>query len=329
VAATLFSAGCGHSAQKPATDPVDTIAEGAGQPSRWLEPPADPAAVHANELGVVPVLLYHAIVAHPRSSYDRTPGQFRDDLERLACAGFVPITARDYATGHIDIPAGKHPVVLTFDGGDRSQFAIGAPDPRNRGAISGAAPGTALAILKEVANRYPDFAPVATFYVGVNPFGDRGGQQTLPWLTDSGFEVGNYTATGADLRHLTDADVQRELAEEHRVITSATVSFTPVTMAYPSGNRPHSSELALRGASGGTSYAYRGAFLSGGGLAPSPYTTAFDALAIPRTDATVVASLVADPAALYTSDGNPATVAFPKNRKGQLAPAAEKLAVTY
>jgi hypothetical protein len=37
----------------------------------------DPAAVGANELGVVPVLMYHRLVPNPASVYDRTPEDFR------------------------------------------------------------------------------------------------------------------------------------------------------------------------------------------------------------------------------------------------------------
>jgi peptidoglycan/xylan/chitin deacetylase (PgdA/CDA1 family) len=61
--------------------------------------------------------MYHRIVAAPQSVYDRTPAQFRAELDRLAAEDYVPVTAKEVATRAIDIPAGKHPVVLTFDDG--------------------------------------------------------------------------------------------------------------------------------------------------------------------------------------------------------------------
>ena len=90
-------------------------------------PPPDPKAVGANELGEVPVLMYHRITPTPTSVYDRTPQDFRAELERLAAEDYVPVTATDYATGHIDIPAGKHPVVITFDDGYESFYANAYP----------------------------------------------------------------------------------------------------------------------------------------------------------------------------------------------------------
>src|SRR5947209_18311445 len=36
-------------------------------------PPPPPASVKANELGLVPVLMYHRLVAHVASDYERTP----------------------------------------------------------------------------------------------------------------------------------------------------------------------------------------------------------------------------------------------------------------
>ena len=71
--------------------------------------------------------MYHRIVdeAAGRPSTAR-PSQLRKELEQLAKHGYVPITAREFATGKIDIPAGRHPVVLTFDDGHPSHFALDA-----------------------------------------------------------------------------------------------------------------------------------------------------------------------------------------------------------
>ncbi|MEU3778885.1 hypothetical protein AB0F11_37925 [Streptomyces sp. NPDC032472] len=44
----------------------------------------NPAEVGANELGQVPVLMYHQLTEDPASVYDRTPADFRAELERLA-----------------------------------------------------------------------------------------------------------------------------------------------------------------------------------------------------------------------------------------------------
>ncbi len=86
----------------------------------------DPASVEANELGSVPVMMYHVVKPDAKGEYDQTGPEFKAELERMHKAGFVPITTRDLVTGNIDIPAGKHPVVLTFDDSSPGQIQIGA-----------------------------------------------------------------------------------------------------------------------------------------------------------------------------------------------------------
>ncbi|GAB1509694.1 polysaccharide deacetylase family protein [Actinophytocola sp. KF-1] len=276
--------------------------------------PPDPAAVGANELGVVPVLMYHRIVAAPATVYDRTPAAFRAELVRLAREDYVPVTAADYVDGDLDLPAGTHPVVLTFDDGDPSQFTLDAAgDP---------AAGTAVAIMLAVAEEYPRFRPVATFFVNADPFGDPGGTRTLPWLVAHGMDVGNHTATHANLAESTPDAARREILTQDQAIRRA--GAVPATLAFPFGATPDDPALALRGTVGSAEYRYRGAFLVGANPAPSPYADDFDRAAIPRIrsqDATGedaawcstawLTKLAAAPRERYTSDGDPASISFP------------------
>ncbi len=104
-------------------------------------PLPDPAEAGANELGVVPVLMYHRITPEPASVYDRTPEDFRAELQRLAGSGYVPVTTAELATGRLDLPAGIHPVVLPFDDGDPSTIRMDG---------SRVAPDTAIGTLLDV-----------------------------------------------------------------------------------------------------------------------------------------------------------------------------------
>ncbi len=87
---------------------------------------------------------------------------FREELERLYDEGYRPITAAEYASGHIDVPAGATPVVLTFDDATASQAALLA-----NGEID---PDTAVGILVDFAKTHPGFGPVATLYLNSEPF---------------------------------------------------------------------------------------------------------------------------------------------------------------
>ncbi|MFF5205297.1 polysaccharide deacetylase family protein [Streptosporangium sp. NPDC000396] len=280
---------------------------------------ANAAKVKANELGQIPVLMYHRVVEKPTTQDDRTPKQFREELERLAQEGYVPVTAAEYVTGRIDIPAGRHPVVITFDDSSPSQFdldGVGTPKPQ-----------TAVAILQEVAQRHPGFRPVATFYVTRDMFGKATPEeqaQMLTWLRDKGFDIGNHTRDHQNLRGKPKEQVATEIAAGHRLITQL-INTKPVTLALPYGNQPNTKEWGLKGTSGDVSYDYGGVFLAGYTPALSPFSKKFDPLGIPRIrsmdkkgDCARFCSvawldwLKMNSDERYTSDGDVKTVAYPK-----------------
>ena len=287
-------------------------------------PTVDPASVRADELGVVPVLMYHQVVPDARSVYDRTPADFRAELERLAADGFVPITAADFETGHIDVPAGKHPVVLTFDDGTASQFALGA-DGRPK-------PDTAVGILLDVASHHPGFTPTATMFVNGHPFAGENAS-ALSWLHAHGFELGVHTVSHANLGTLDDAAVAHEIAANAAMISQDVPGYTPVSFALPFGIQPHNRSLATAGTSAAASYAFKGVYLVGSNPAASPFSSRFQPTSIPRIrsgpdsgpdaqfqSAHFLTRWERDPSGLFTSDGNPATISFPRALAGALAP---------
>ncbi|GAU69196.1 polysaccharide deacetylase [Streptomyces sp. NBRC 110611] len=295
---------------------------------------ADPATVRADELGAVPVLMYHQLVTEPRSVYDRTPQDFRAELERLARERYVPVTARDFSGGKIDIPAGTHPVVLTFDDSTVSQFRLG-PDGRP-------ASDTAVGILLDVARKHPGFRPVATFFVNADPFREPGGRTSLDWLVKHGFEVGNHTLRHTALGTVDDAEVQEAIADNQRAITQAVPRSPVVSMALPHGSMPHSRQLAQEGAADGVRYRHQGVYLVGSNPAPSPFSTAFDPVAIPRirsqeatgpdapfTSAAWLDKLRDGTVRRYTSDGDPKKISFPGTETDRLAPAHRQAARPY
>ncbi|MEU6117837.1 polysaccharide deacetylase family protein [Streptomyces sp. NPDC047117] len=274
--------------------------------------------MHADELGAVPVLMYHQIVKDPRSDYDRTPAEFRAELERLAKEGYVPVTAGDYSTGKIDIPAGKHPVVLTFDDSTDSQFALGddgRPDP-----------DSAVGVLLDVAERHRGFTPAATLFVNGDAFPRTGTKKALRWLHAHDFEIGNHTLDHANLRDVSAGEAQHQIAASQQVITKSAPGAKVTSMALPFGVQPNPAELDIKGAADGERYAYEGAYLVGAGPAASPYAAAFDPVGIPRIrsagahdkDAQFGSAHWLDElrdggVKRYTSDGDPDRVSYPKS----------------
>ncbi|WP_406311253.1 polysaccharide deacetylase family protein [Streptosporangium sp. NBC_01639] len=322
VTAGVVLAGCAQSEDPQAKKDAGIAAakaSAAGQAALLKSKLAAAAKIRANELGEIPVLMYHRVIDKPGTQDDRTPQQFRTELERLAKEDYVPITAAEYVSGRIDIPAGRHPVVLTFDDSSPSQFALdgmGVPKP-----------GTAVAILQDVAKAHPGFRPVATFYVTRDLFGKTAPEEQtemLTWLRDKGFDIGNHTRDHKSLGGKPEKQVNAEIVAGHELITKL-INTNPVTLALPYGNQPSTKQWGLKGTSGGVSYNYGGVFLAGYTPALSPFNKKFDPLGIPRIrsmDKTGDCAKFCSTAWLdwlktnrderYTSDGDVKTVAFPK-----------------
>ncbi|MEV0674912.1 polysaccharide deacetylase family protein [Actinosynnema sp. NPDC050436] len=334
VAAACCACGAQSAPEPPSSTPPAPAAPAAQSSSAQPSSAPDPASVGADELGQVPVLMYHRLTAQPTSVYDRTPDGFRAELERLAAEGYVPVTATEYATGRLDVPAGRHPVVLTFDDGDPTQFALG-PD-------GGPAPGTAIAVLLDVAARHPGFRPVASLYVNAAPFGTADGAGVLAWLRDHDFEVGNHTQQHTNLSAAGDEQVQEAIVSGLREIQRAVPGYAVSSLALPFGAVPGTASLALRGSFDGTSYEHACVLLVGSNPAPSPYSTGFDPLNVPRIrsqDATGeeaafgstswLDQLAANPAARYTSDGVADRISYPAASPNRPAPQYAGKAVAY
>jgi peptidoglycan/xylan/chitin deacetylase (PgdA/CDA1 family) len=277
-------------------------------------PAVHDASVNANELGEIPVVMYHQLIARPGRD-DRTPGQFRAELQMFYDRGFRPITATDLVAGRIDVPAGTHPVVLTFDDSTISQARIG-PDGEPL-------PGTALAMLQDFGRAHPDFHPTATFFINTYPppFVDA---KVMPWLVAHGYEIAAHTRSHADLHHLDAQGVQDEIGANIAEMQAAVPGYTVTTLAYPYGVRPVDRALALNGVYHGSPYCLTAAFGVDVIGAHPPYSTNFDPGWIPRVgteDAdNLFESLRLHPERLYVSDGDPTTISFPPAEQSQFNP---------
>lgn len=272
-------------------------------------------AVGANELGVIPVLMYHRIVAGG-SEYDVTPKAFKAELARLFREGFRPVRMIDVIRGEIDLPAGTSPVVLTFDDSSPEQFAY-----NDKGKIEA---DSAIGILLSFARSHPGFEPVASFYVNERPFRSDRWEGMLQDLAGRGMELGNHTLSHADLSTLSDGGVRKELALGTRLIERAVEGVDVETIALPLGIRPDHERLLRKGAWRGMRYEHRGALLVGSGPSPSPFSEEFDPWGIPRIRSASqpekgapdygsefwLDHLKADPELRYVSDGEPEVVSL-------------------
>jgi hypothetical protein len=276
-------------------------------------------AAGANELGLIPVLMY------TRFADDCVPPvRFRADIDRLIAADFYPTTVKDMVQGTMDIPAGKSPIILTFDDSSPTQYKI-VP-------VASLDPDCAIAVLQEAVNE-GHWPSKATFFplLNVNPdnilFGQpQYAEQKIRDLADWGYEVGSHTTNHKELSLQTSEQVQSELArsqaELERIIGDGYEVFS---LAPPYGELPKDLSLMTSGEFGGMTYTYGAVVMSSGGYSLSPFSNGFNQYRIPRIDAMArktVPNLIShfenNPGLRYVSDGDPNTVSFPRQTASEL-----------
>ena len=155
-----------------------------------------------NELGKVPIMMYHGIVNvkseetefvggnYDKDGYARTAEAFRDDLEFYYKHGYRMIRLKDYLDGKIDCPKGTSPIILTFDDGSDNNIKVTGLD-KNKNIIIDK--DSAIGILEEKKKKYPDFNVTATFFLTKKLFRQDYSKKAMEWLINNGYDIGNHT----------------------------------------------------------------------------------------------------------------------------------------
>ena len=291
---------------------------------------AKASAIGANELGEVPVLLYQD-VSEDRGDSIRSPEDLAKDIDLLKSEGFQPVDLRDLASGNIDIPAGASPVVITFDDSTLTQYNIlddGTLDPQS-----------AVGILQAAVNS-GGWAPKATFYCLLDVsskdrelFGQSDRQQEkLRNLVDWGYEIGSHTVSNINLNKASVLDVQTELGDSQtRLQDLIGGGYLVTSLSVPSGAYPANESLLASGTYKGKAYKYTSAVTLGDKLSPSPFSTLFNRMHIPRISVTgntlrdAIANLKSHPELRYISDGDPTTVSAPATLAAELGDVTDDL----
>jgi peptidoglycan/xylan/chitin deacetylase (PgdA/CDA1 family) len=271
-------------------------------------------------MGQIPVLMYHAIKQTIVS-----PQRLRQDIALLKAAGFYPTTIREMAEGRMDIPAGKSPVVLTFDDSSPTHYRI-----IDDGSLD---PDCVVAIL-QAAVAAVDWAPKATFFplLYVDPpanivFGQPAfAEKKLRNLVEWGYEIGSHSVTHQDLSAATPIQIKRELAQsKSRLEAMIGGGYKIYSLSPPYGEYPRDESLVSAGKYKGLAYKYSAVVMAWGSSAPSPFASTFDPMRIPRITAypqNTVRDLVEHfrlhPELRFVSDGDQDVVSFPGRLSAEL-----------
>ncbi len=271
--------------------------------------------VGANELGQVPVFVYH-LIDQEEGRWSRTPENFRKDLQELYDRNYVLVALNDYLTGNMDLPAGKSPAVLTFDDGTSGHFRL--LEKENGETVPD--PDCAVGILMDFAEKHPGFGHTATFFINAEPFGQpQYWQKKLRLLNRWGFEIGNHTFGHQNLAGLSPGQVAEQIASLQTHIQQALPGYRPKAFAIVQDGLPEPLTLGLSGTSNGVKYNHNGILWWAWSAARSPFHKDFDPARIERiqvfTDngrSSLVNWLERISATRYVSDGRKDTVAAPE-----------------
>jgi hypothetical protein len=295
----------------------------------------DPATLEqasVNELGVIPVLMYHTITTDHSIQGDwvRQVDDFRSDLQWLYDHDFYVIPVRSLIDNAIDVPLGKHPVILTFDDSSAGQFQFMKND---QGELV-PTPDSAVGVLEAFFAEHPDFGKSGHFaIVPEYCFADKSREfngwkescaKKLQWLSDHGYEVGNHTWSHQNLYLIDSEQVAAEVGRAAQFIDERVTGPGNLSrvLTLPFGEAPApGTDGASYLANGvwweGEEWVIEAMFRVSGGPMYSPSSSWWDPTSITRfnTDQGSLdmwfGTFESGDYALYTSDGNPGTVTIP------------------
>ena len=277
------------------------------------------ATIRPNELGKIMVLEYH-VIGDEELRWTRTRANFRTDLEYLHRNGYYLVGMRDLLEDRVRVPAGKTPVVLTFDDSNRSQFQLVA-GPDGQLAVD---PTSGLGILEAFIEEHPDFGRAGVFCVlpGADPPNDLFGQpehrqRKLRYLANRGYELCNHTLWHALLDRTEAKEIVRQLALTQKTIREAVPGYEVRVFNPPGGAYPDDLGPVLEGAHEGESYQHWAILEVSGGPMTAPAHRDTDYLHVPRIQAVPdhlehwFRYFEQNPHERYVSDGDPDLLVFP------------------
>lgn len=283
-------------------------------------------SIEPNELGEIMILMYHGI-GHEESVWQRTPENFRKDLEYMYQNKYQMISLNDYAKGEIKTKAGYTPIILTFDDGRQNNFNYIEQD----GELI-IDPDCAVGILEEFKEKYDDFDVTVSFFLNANPFGQK--EYTEPkikWLVENGYDIGNHTYNHYELELLSSDEIQAEIGSVNNIIKAIIPDYEVETLALPHGSNPKKEnlEIMLSGEYEGNKYKTIATLDVGWRPAYSPFDTLIDFNSLYRVTASEInvdncgiydyfKSFENGTRERFISDGNPEVVTIPKKHEEYL-----------
>ena len=294
---------------------------------------------HVNELGNVPIMMYHGIHNLRNSDtnyiggnvdkdgYNRTVEAFRGDLEYYYQNGYRMIRLNDYINGDIDVAIGKSPIILTFDDGKENNFKV-IGEENGELVID---PNCAVGVLEEFKKKYPDYHVTATFFVNSGIFQqEEYNEKILKYLIEHGYDVGNHTLTHPDFTKISESEALKEVGGMYQILENMIPGKYVPIIAMPFGSPYRSThpnfQIMLKGTYGDFTYETKATLRVGWEAEVSPFDKEFQSNYLKRIraydnngvdfDITMNFQLLENNR--YISDGDKGTVVVLEKDKSRL-----------
>ena len=308
------------------------------------------ASDNINELGKVPIMMYHGIREKTASStgttggnvdkdgYNRTPEAFREDLEFYYEKGYRMVRLEDYIHGNVDVEYGKSPIILTFDDGNEDNIRVTGLDEDGNIIID---KNSAIGILEEFKKKHPDVPVTATFFVNGGIFNqEKYNEKIVKWMIENGYDIGNHTQTHLDIKKSTAENVQKEIVYVYNKLEELIPGKYVKIIALPFGS-PYTKEhenykYVLSSTYDGKTYETEAALRVGWEPEVSPYDKKFDKTFLKRCraydnngkdfDIEMVFNMLEKNK--YISDGDPNTIVIKETDESKIE-TTDKKVITY
>mgnify|MGYP005770341385 FL=1 len=297
------------------------------------------ASDNINELGKVPIMMYHGIVNTEdneytggnvdKDGYNRTAKAFREDLDFYYENGYRMVSLKDYINGKIDTEYGKSPIVLTFDDGLENNIKVTGLDDDGNIIID---ENSAVGILESFKKEHPDMNVTATFFVNGGMFNQpEYNEKILKWLVANGYDVGNHTQNHLDIKTSSSDQVQKEIAyvydELENYIPGGYVNIIPLPYGSPYVKTHENYQYVLNTTYNNKTYETIGALRVGWEPEVSPFNKDFDPTFLKRCraydnngeefDIEMVFNMLET--TKYISDGNENTIVTSEDNQDQVS----------
>ena len=304
-----------------------------------------------NELGDVPIMMYHGI--HNKTNaetnytggnvdkdgYQRTVEAFRGDLDFYYEKGYRMIRLDDYVDGNIDVELGKSPLILTFDDGLDNNIIVTGLDSKGEIIID---PNSAVGVLEEYKKKYPDFNVTATFFINGGIFNQpEYNEKIVKWLVNHGYDIGNHTYSHVNFSNVGAEKSEQEVGSIYKILDELIPGKYVNIVALPFGspynlnhsNMPHIFESTYEG----KTYTTKSALRVGWMAESSPFDNEFNPKFLKRIRAYDNNGVEFDiemnfkllDNSRYISDGDAKKIVIPDSIKDKLGNTYEHELITY